>query len=227
MNHSADGRYIWQHEDLQVHLLKEKAIWLEEEKSLLVSDTHFGKAGHFRKSGIPIPETIHINDYHKIYQLISTLGAQKVYFLGDLFHSDHNETWADLLEFLDENPTVNFHLVLGNHDILPAEIYQSSRLQIHKQACILGRFVLSHEPLKQVAEGKLNICGHLHPGLVIKGKSKQFLKLPCYYYTRNCLIMPAFGNFTGLMKMSAKTAEALLVTTAEAVIPIKLKNKVG
>ncbi|WP_439481187.1 ligase-associated DNA damage response endonuclease PdeM [Cyclobacterium plantarum] len=226
MNSFTDGRHIWQHGDQRVHLLKEKAIWVEEEKAILVADTHFGKAGHFRKSGIPIPETVHVNDYLKIHQLILKLGARKVYFLGDLFHSDHNDTWTELLDFLDNNQEVSFYLVLGNHDVMPAKIYASSRLEIIPESYMMGSLILSHEPLKKVAEGKLNVCGHLHPGLLIKGKSKQFLKLPCYYFSKQHLIMPAFGSFTGLMKMSAAAAKAVMVTTPESVIPIKLKNKV-
>ena len=30
-------------------------MFWEEEKALIVSDLHFGKTGHFRKSGIAVP----------------------------------------------------------------------------------------------------------------------------------------------------------------------------
>ncbi|SHM91712.1 putative phosphoesterase [Cyclobacterium lianum] len=226
MNLTTAGKYIWQYERRRVHLLKEKAIWLEEEAAILIADTHFGKAGHFRKSGIPIPESVHESDYLKLRELITTLQAKKVFFLGDLFHSDHNGAWTVLLDFLDMHAHVDFHLIMGNHDVLPAAMYSTSRLSIHREFFSIGCFVLSHEPLQEVADGKINICGHLHPGIVIKGKGKQSLRLACYFLADNRLILPAFGSFTGLAKMTAKSATALWAIGPEAVIPFKLKNKV-
>lgn len=124
-----DGKYIWQHELVTLHLMKEKAIWLEQENALLLADTHFGKAAHFRKAGIPVPESIHLDDFHRISNLLDKTGASTVIFLGDLFHSESNESWFTLLEFIELFPQLNFHLVMGNHDILPETLYQGSTLK--------------------------------------------------------------------------------------------------
>ena len=191
-----DGKYIWQHELVTLHLMKEKAIWLEQENALLLADTHFGKAAHFRKAGIPVPESIHLDDFHRISNLLDKTGASTVIFLGDLFHSESNESWFTLLEFIELFPQLNFHLVMGNHDILPETLYQGSTLKIH-------------------------------PGIVIRKSSIQKFRLPAFYYKNNTLIMPAFGQFTGLYSMDLNTAECVMVATPEKVIPIKLNNKVG
>jgi len=42
------------------------------------------------------------------------------------------------------------------------------------------------------------ISGHIHPGVFIKGRGKQRIKLPCFQVTENQLILPAFSLFTGL-----------------------------
>jgi DNA ligase-associated metallophosphoesterase len=220
-------KYVWHWQDTPLFFLKEKALWLEEEKSLLVADTHFGKAGHFRKSGIPIPETVHGQDFIRMQQLIDTYGPARFLFLGDLFHSEHNQSWEQLLQFIESNETVCFHLVKGNHDILPQRVYENSRFRIHEETLTLGKLLLSHEPLSRIPMGYLNVCGHLHPGVVIRGKSRQRITLPCFFYRKNCLVLPAFGRFTGLMKIPQEDAACIVVTTSDAVIPIKLKNKVG
>tara|TARA_R110000868_G_scaffold104270_4_gene286923 strand:- start:97527 stop:98231 length:705 start_codon:yes stop_codon:yes gene_type:complete len=222
-----DGKYIWQHELVTLHLMKEKAIWLEQENALLLADTHFGKAAHFRKAGIPVPESIHLDDFHRISNLLDKTGASTVIFLGDLFHSESNESWFTLLEFIELFPQLNFHLVMGNHDILPETLYQGSTLKIHKGNLLLGNLILSHEPQKGLQKGSLNICGHIHPGIVIRKSSIQKFRLPAFYYKNNTLIMPAFGQFTGLYSMDLNTAECVMVATPEKVIPIKLNNKVG
>nr|WP_242067794.1 ligase-associated DNA damage response endonuclease PdeM [Cyclobacterium marinum] len=207
--------------------MKEKAIWLEQENALLLADTHFGKAAHFRKAGIPVPESIHLDDFHRISNLLDKTSASTVIFLGDLFHSESNESWFTLLEFIELFPQLNFHLVMGNHDILPETLYQGSTLKIHKGNLLLGNLILSHEPQKGLQKGSLNICGHIHPGIVIRKSSIQKFRLPAFYYKNNTLIMPAFGQFTGLYSMDLKTAECVMVATPEKVIPIKLNNKVG
>ena len=124
-------------------------------------------------------------------------------------------------------PNIEFHLIKGNHDILPENIYKESALKIHADSIKIGSLLLSHEPMDQVNDDTLNICGHIHPGIVLKRKSKQSIRLPAFYYKNNTLIMPAFGQFTGLFCLDARKADSIMVTTPERVIPIKLKNKVG
>ena len=57
-----------------LHKLHQQTLWLtaqrsifwEEQKTLIVSDLHFGKTGHFRKSGIPVPQTIYKEDLQRL-----------------------------------------------------------------------------------------------------------------------------------------------------------------
>ena len=127
------GSVVFDYKGLNVTLLPEKAVWIDSMGVLLIADLHFGKAAHFRKSGIPISEKVHDQDYQILTSLVSKYSPKQVYFLGDLFHSSWNEEWEKLLSFLGLFPTTSFHLVVGNHDILPSEKYQDSRLKVHKQ----------------------------------------------------------------------------------------------
>ncbi len=204
----------------ELHLLKEKAIWSPELKSLFLSDLHFGKAAHFRKSGIPIPEPIHDEDLLKIEQLISNYQPEHFYFLGDLFHSDWNDQWESLNSFLRNFKETVFHLVKGNHDILDLGSYSSSNFEIHPHPIQLGKLFLSHEPQKEIPAGLINLCGHIHPGVRLVGKGRQSLRLPCFYLHDNQLILPAFGNFTGLARIKALPGDRIFGVTKEKVIPI-------
>jgi metallophosphoesterase superfamily enzyme len=60
---------------------------------------------------------------------------------------------------------------------------------------------LTHEPLQNVDADKFNIAGHVHPGTILKGRGRQSIKLPCFWMYKNQLIMPAFGNLTGAVRM--------------------------
>ncbi|WP_051315893.1 ligase-associated DNA damage response endonuclease PdeM [Algoriphagus vanfongensis] len=212
---------IIEHAGLELWLLKEKAIWLPELQTLLISDVHFGKAAHFRKSGIPIPEPIHDRDLELLASLFEQYSPTHVYFLGDLFHSDWNGQWSVLMQFLDQFEEVTFHLVLGNHDILSDDFYTDSRLQIHKEPVIYGALMLSHEPMDFVPEGLLNLCGHIHPGIRLRGLGRQSVRISCFFWEKQRLILPAFGNFTGLALMKAAPTAKIYGITTEKVILIQ------
>jgi len=212
--------YPFQFSNLELHLLKEKAVWSPEFNSIFLADLHFGKAAHFRKSGIPIPEPIHDVDLLKIEHLISNYKPAHFYFLGDLFHSDWNDQWESLNSFLRKFKETVFHLVKGNHDILDLRSYSSSNFEFHPQPIQLGGLFLSHEPQNSVPSGLINLCGHIHPGVRLVGKGRQSFRLPCFYLHDNQLILPAFGNFTGLALIQALPGDQIFGVTKEKVIPI-------
>jgi metallophosphoesterase superfamily enzyme len=68
--------------------------------------------------------------------------------------------------------------------------------------------VFTHEPMTDIQEKSLNIVGHIHPGVLVKTKGRQSYRLPCFYHQGQCLILPAFGQLTGLhiLKKTADTS---------------------
>lgn len=220
------GSIVFEYKGLNLTLLPEKAVWIDSMGVLLIADLHFGKASHFRKSGIPIPEKVHDQDYIQLNNLISIYSPKQVYFLGDLFHSSWNEEWETLLNFLRLFPTPSFHLIVGNHDILPSERYLDPRLKVHPNPIILGSLLLSHEPI-QPPEGLLTICGHIHPGILLQGRAKQRVRIPCFHYSRNVLILPSFGNFTGLSLIKGEKNDFIWGITEDRLIPILYPPVIG
>jgi len=201
-----------------IYLLKEKAVWCSNTKSLFIADTHFGKAGHFRKAGIAIPESVHLADYRTIEWLIETYRPHSFYFLGDLFHSSINNQWLILEEFLEGYGSISFILIKGNHDILPKNIYKSSVLQIYMEPVLIGSLLLSHEPLDTVPEGQLNLCGHLHPGFSVRGLGHK-KTMPCFHLKANQLILPSFGKFTGCVVLPVEMGDKIFIIAPNAVMP--------
>lgn len=211
----------------ELTLLKEKAIWIQNLNVLLIADLHFGKAAHFRKSGIPIPEPVHDADIVRLKWLQEEFRPTHTYFLGDLFHSDWNSQWEYFKLFLEHFPKTEFHLVKGNHDILSPMAYHQSALRIHNEPLTLGRLVLSHEPMKVIPEGHLNICGHIHPGVRLVGKARQSVRIPCYLLSQSQLLLPAFGNFTGLALVRPKAGDMVWGITQEKIIPVLSGTSIG
>ena len=201
-------------------LLPEKAIFWKEKSTLMLSDLHLGKAGHFRRSGIPVPKSIHLHDLQRLSSLISATGAKNIIFLGDLFHSEFNNEWWDFIKMMQKFPYQEFCLVKGNHDILPTEFYQDSRLKVYAQELLLYPFLLTHEPLgdKYKKEGLYNISGHIHPAIVLKGAGKQRITLACFYFGLHNALLPAFGKFTGFYKIKPQKEEAVFAIAENRVL---------
>lgn len=201
----------------QVVLLADKALYLPQYDTLLLADLHFGKVEHFRKNGFAIPGNVSQQDLARLKKLILNTKAQKIVFLGDLFHSDLNDAWFDFQSLLKELNTFQFHLVIGNHDILDVREYQN--LHIHHQMEV-GDFVCTHEPLEVIVEGKYNLCGHIHPAVRLRGKGRQSLRMPCFYFGPHTGILPSFGSFTGLHVVKPMEGDRVFVVNHEMVMEV-------
>ncbi len=198
--------------DQSLELLAEKALYHSDTNTLVIADLHLGKAIHFRKSGIAMPAQSTEKDYQKIELLIEKLQPEEIIFLGDLFHSSHNSEWEIFLNRIKPYTNIHFTLILGNHDILSKKHYVNSGFTIVKNEMERGGIIYSHKPLLKIPEDKLNIAGHIHPGYILSGRAHHNIRLPCFYYHRNCLILPAFGSLTGLYLMDdIETAKVFLV----------------
>ncbi|WP_420318404.1 ligase-associated DNA damage response endonuclease PdeM [Ekhidna sp.] len=181
-------------------LLPERAIFWHKKEMLILSDLHLGKAGHFRKHGIPVSRKVHLNDLQILESLIKSLQPKKVLLLGDLFHSLENNEWNDFLNFLRVYDFVEFTLVEGNHDILSE--YPPS-LGITRQLD-LDPFSFTH--IKDATKF-YNLSGHIHPGVSIRGRARQSITLPCFCFTHDHAFLPAFGQFTGIKKIRPKKTD--------------------
>lgn len=187
----------WELRDQHLVLLPEKGIYWTEQKTLIVSDLHIGKVGHFRKAGIAIPKTLEQEDLAILSDLIDVYQPQQVVFLGDLFHSEHNNDWNWLALWTELFPQIKMILVKGNHDVLHHDYYEQAGFLVLDDL-ILHPFRFTHEPESSLCNTSFySISGHIHPAVVLKGKGRQSAILPCFYFNAYQAVMPAFGKFTG------------------------------
>lgn len=187
-------------------LLPEKALFWEEYGLMIVADLHLGKAMHFRKAGIPMPDVSALKDYENLNTLTGIYKPEQLCFLGDLFHSNYNTEWRLFETFIEQNTDVHFSLIKGNHDILKDEHYESLGIEVIDGQLALGNVILSHIPVSHPPEDCINISGHLHPGCVLRGLGRQSVKLPCFVHYRNTFLLPAFGRLTGLQVIQQRGA---------------------
>lgn len=177
-------------------LLPQKAIFWVEQQALIVADVHLGKVGHFRKAGIAIPEKLAQDDLATLSDLIRALNPAQLIFLGDLFHSELNADWEWFAMWRQQFPDLNISLIKGNHDIIPERKFAELHITFDEQLA-LGPFLMMHHPLKSRHSNAYVLCGHIHPGVKLKSKTRQTLTLPCFAFGDFQAILPSFGKFTG------------------------------
>lgn len=205
----------------RVSLLPERAAFWHRTATLLIADPHWGKAATFRASGIPVPSGTTREAIHRVDQLVTRTNAKAVVFLGDLLHAREgrsNEMFAALAEWRSSNMTIDVGLVRGNHDKRAGD--PPSRLGIR---CVdaphrADPFILAHHPTTS-DEGYV-IAGHVHPGIRIYGAGKGRARLPCFVVGRECMILPAFGDFTGLADIEPGADDAIFAVAEDRVIRI-------
>jgi uncharacterized protein len=195
----------------------EKTLFWEDQNILLIADAHFGKASHFRKAGMAVPTATIGAGLDRLEGIFHSLNPKTCVFLGDLFHSSHNHEWERFSEVIGRHPAIQFILIKGNHDILPMRYFDNIALEVLEELKIDG-VLLTHHP--DESEGLFNICGHVHPGVKLRGRAFLTEKLPCFYLRNNQLILPSFGNFTGKKIITPKTGDRIFVVTPKEVMEL-------
>ena len=59
-------------------LSPQRVMYWEKQKTLIIADLHIGKTGHFRKSGIPVPQNVFKEDLQRLFTQILFFKAEKL-----------------------------------------------------------------------------------------------------------------------------------------------------
>lgn len=209
--------------DQHFWLSPQRSIYWEEEKTLIVSDTHFGKTGHFRKSGIAVPQQVYREDLQRFFSLAFELKPERILVVGDFFHSTANEEHNLFLKWKNDFKALQITLIKGNHDILSNSWYENAGIQLFEQCYTIGSFSFQHDPEENDSthnENSYIFSGHVHPGILMKGIGKQSLRFPCFYFTQNQCILPAFSKFSGLAIVKPKKQDQVYAIADENIIKL-------
>lgn len=207
-------------------LSAERCIFWEDQKSLILSDLHFGKSGHFRKSGIAIPQNIFKEDLQRLFSLIQYFNPLQLLIVGDFFHSDANKEIDMFLKWRSDVVNLKIHLILGNHDILTKKFYDNANIDTTDETLSINNFCFTHDIEKScksntTATNIFTFSGHIHPGIRVSGAGKQELHFPCFYFTKDHAILPAFSRFTGLSKIKPKPSDKVFVIADNRIVKLQ------
>jgi DNA ligase-associated metallophosphoesterase len=201
-----------------------RTVFWEEESALILSDLHFGKSGHFRKSGIAIPQNVYKEDLQRLVSTIQYFQPRQLIIAGDLFHSRENKELDWFTRWRADLSWLNIHLIKGNHDILRSKWYEENSISVSDCEWKIGDFLFAHDPADckpDQAETSYMFTGHIHPGVGISGPGRQFLQFPCFYFTETYCILPAFSRFTGTHRIRPKEHEQVFAIVNDEIIQMR------
>ena len=205
-------------------LSPERVMFWEKQKALIIADLHIGKTGHFRKSGIPVPQHVFKEDLQRLFTQILFYKAEKLIIAGDLSHSRSNKEMDLFKKWRHDLEALEIILVNGNHDILADAWYDELKIT-RTDTLDIHDFSFCHDPqeafLKIRDQKHYTFCGHLHPGVSIRGRGRQFLQFPCFYFGNNIGILPAFSRFTGSVNVNAQSGENVFAIVENSIMQVQ------
>lgn len=208
------------------HSIRNQTLWVshgrglywEEEKTLIIADLHLGKSGHFRKEGIAIPQSVYKADLQRLMHLLVHHRAGRLIIAGDLTHSAANKELDLFTRWRKDFPGLQIDLVKGNHDILPADWYATAGIHVRDTIYRAGPFQFIHDleqyqALDEAGKEPYTFTGHMHPAIQVRGLGRQSLRFPCFYFTRQYAVLPAFSHFTGSYRVSPRKGDSVFAIT--------------
>jgi DNA ligase-associated metallophosphoesterase len=210
----------WHNETFVLH--PNRCMFWEKESTLIVSDLHLGKTGHFRKEGIAVPQQVYQQDLHRLFDTIRFFNPRHILLTGDLFHSRSNLEWDWFARLRKEITNAQFTLVVGNHDKLSPQVAANLNLSVYNYLVQSG-FLFVHNAndyanINETVKGL--ICGHVHPAVKVATGIRQFARLPCFHFTPTICTIPAFSLFTGTHVIRPKKEDAVFAVTASEIIAL-------
>jgi metallophosphoesterase superfamily enzyme len=221
-------------------LMPHRTAYLPRLKLLLVADAHIGKAVSFRRLGVPVPGGTTAQTLQRLSSALAACNAEGVVFLGDLLHSRHAiepSTVTQVAAWRRSHAQMDMTLVRGNHDrhagdppqewhircvtgplLLAGASQQAGQSAQAQGSTGSGALALDHHP--QATPGHYTLAGHLHPAVLVRGRTPGRLRLPCFHFGPQVGVLPAFGEFTGMHLMPRQAGDRVYAVADDKVYAV-------
>ena len=202
-------------------LLPERAVYWQRTRTLLVADPHFGKAAAFRAAAVPVPRGTTTGSLARLDAALARADVARVVFLGDFLHAREGreaETTRVLGEWRSRHARIDMVLVRGNHDERAGDPGPEIDIRCVDGPVAESPFVFTHKPA--VSDDGYVICGHVHPAARLTGPGRETLRLPCFWANARSMVLPAFGEFTGVAEIEAQPDDRVWVIADGAVLDV-------
>ena len=212
----------------RIRLLAERAAYWERTRTLLIADPHFGKAAAFRAAGVPVPRGTTTGSLSRLDAALSRTGAARIVFLGDFLHAREGrepETTRVVGEWRRRNGSIDMLLLRGNHDKRAGDPGPEIEIRCVDPPLAEPPFVFTHKPA--VSDDGYVLCGHVHPAARLTGPGRETVRLPCFWARPRTMVLPAFGEFTGVAEIEVQLGDRVWVIADGVVVNVSAVQSGG
>lgn len=203
----------------RVQLLPEHAMYLPAHNAVVVADVHWGKASTFRAFGVPVPSGSTRHDLTRLSRVLHETRASTLIIVGDLLHAKRGRSerlFAELAAWREQHSQVAMILVRGNHDARAGDPPGELRITCVDGPIAVGSLTLQHHPAERPEQ--FIVAGHLHPSVVLRGRARQRMRLPCFVVREQLLVLPAFTAFSGGGMFALRTGDKIFAIVQGEVV---------
>ena len=172
-------------------------LYLEEQETAVIADLHIGYEDAMAMQGVFLPkiqERQIINTLEKIYNAFE---PKRVIVNGDLKHEfsrNMPQEWQEIERIIDYITSLSELVVVrGNHDNFLKTILKRRGLEIHDSYSI-GNFFFVHGHRDVELRG-ITIIGHEHPSVSFRDEVSAIIKVPCFLYAPDLIVLPALSIY--------------------------------
>jgi len=183
-------------------------IYIEKEKTLVLSDFHMGYEEALSKQGVFIPRHQFADTIKRLENLLSKLPEIKtIVITGDLKHefgTISQQEWRDVFGIIDllKKHCEKLVILKGNHDTVLQSMLKQRNIEVCENFCIENFAILHGDSIPSdvnVLKRKIFIIGHAHPAIKLTDsftseKVKCFLKGKWNFKT--LIVVPSFNLVT-------------------------------
>lgn len=185
------------------------AAWFPDLGLLAVADLHFEKGTSYVRRGLRLPPYDTKVTLRNLTDVVARYNPTQVVALGDSFHDGGGPARLDeddvaCLQGL--TGSTDWIWIYGNHDPITTEGIDHLGGSAHEELEI-GALCFRHEPTGARGE----VAGHLHPGAAVHVRGRR-LRRRCFATDGACLILPAFGAYTGSLNVCDPAFHTILKT---------------
>ena len=189
------------------------ALWWPGREILTVSDLHLGKSERAARRGGPMLPPYEVRDtLLRLENDIMRTTARTIICLGDSFDdlraaqslSEDDTLWITRLQ-----AGHRWIWIEGNHDPGPVQ-FGGAHLREFTENPLIFRHIAATG-----ASGE--VSGHFHPKSSVRARGRTITRR-CFIYDQNRVILPAYGTFTGGLKSTDATLQALFGPGARVVM---------
>jgi DNA ligase-associated metallophosphoesterase len=164
-------------------------------RTLIVADLHLEKGSHFAARGRPVPPYDTRETLARLASALRRHSVARLIVLGDALHDEaalSRMAAEDLAQLRRLLAPLDVIWIAGNHDPSPKAGLPGTAHEELREAGLCFR----HIGGAPVARHEAEVSGHFHPKATLPTRAGGITR-PCFLATRDRLILPSFGAYTG------------------------------